>query len=357
MTRPVRIVRQPLYEQVAVILRDEILLKYRPGQRLDSESALVTRLGVSAVTLRQAISALAQEGLIERRHGSGNYVGPSREAAYVALVTELLESGGDTAFQTRVFRRVGEELSERGFIVRHYAKPARTGWSDLSHDIRTGRVRGAVFVAMNPGELAGELDQRRVPFVNSGETYAHPFNVDTVNVIQQGTRYLLDRGCRKIALMQWAQEGAEQSKKAFAGVMAEYRATVREKWIQQSISPIVPGAGWEHFREMWVTRDEKPDGLLVTDDMIMRDVAMAILDLRIKIPGQLQVIAQTNKGSGLNVPFPVASLEVDPNEMAVAMAETLARLMRQETVAPGVQSITPKLILPKARLKQTESVS
>ena len=60
--------------------------------------------------------------------------------------------------------------------------------------------------------------------------------------------------------MQWAQVEGPQSLEAFASVMSEYGATVREKWIHQSVSPIVPGAGWEHFREMWVTRDEKPDG-------------------------------------------------------------------------------------------------
>src|SRR5436190_1160819 len=111
-----RILRQPLYEQVALVLRDEIVRNFNPGDRLDSESKLVERLGVSAVTLRQAISALAQDGLIERRHGSGNYVGQIVREPFVALVTELLEGAGDSAFQSRVFRMVGTELSDRGFV-------------------------------------------------------------------------------------------------------------------------------------------------------------------------------------------------------------------------------------------------
>ena len=50
----------------------------RPGDAIPSERALVTRLGVSRVTVRQAIADLVEGGVLERVHGKGTYVtGPA----------------------------------------------------------------------------------------------------------------------------------------------------------------------------------------------------------------------------------------------------------------------------------------
>ncbi len=45
--------------------------------KLPPESALAFRLGISLVTLREALLMLALEGYITKRHGSGNYIHPS----------------------------------------------------------------------------------------------------------------------------------------------------------------------------------------------------------------------------------------------------------------------------------------
>ncbi len=45
--------------------------------KLPPESALASRLGISLVTLREALLMLALEGYITKRHGSGNYLHPS----------------------------------------------------------------------------------------------------------------------------------------------------------------------------------------------------------------------------------------------------------------------------------------
>ncbi len=65
------------YEEVAARLRDEILGgRHQPGSRLPTERHLCELLGVSRITIRQALAILAEERLIERRQGSGTYVSP-----------------------------------------------------------------------------------------------------------------------------------------------------------------------------------------------------------------------------------------------------------------------------------------
>ncbi len=45
--------------------------------KLPPESTLAARMGISLVTLREALLMLALEGYITKRHGSGNYIHPS----------------------------------------------------------------------------------------------------------------------------------------------------------------------------------------------------------------------------------------------------------------------------------------
>ncbi len=67
--------RLPAYAQLADIIRDAISCgEFPPGRRLPSESALAKTNGVSAMTARQAVNVLMEEGLVRRIQGRGTYV-------------------------------------------------------------------------------------------------------------------------------------------------------------------------------------------------------------------------------------------------------------------------------------------
>ena len=71
--RPVR-VPTTKRAQVRGILEQLIDAELNPGDAIPSERALVVRLGVSRVTVRQAIADLVEAGALERVHGKGTYV-------------------------------------------------------------------------------------------------------------------------------------------------------------------------------------------------------------------------------------------------------------------------------------------
>jgi DNA-binding GntR family transcriptional regulator len=60
-----------------VIAEDVASGRLQPGDRLESERALAERLGVSRVTVRNALRILAQDGLIVSAPGRGHFVAPS----------------------------------------------------------------------------------------------------------------------------------------------------------------------------------------------------------------------------------------------------------------------------------------
>jgi DNA-binding FadR family transcriptional regulator len=86
---PLRVAQ--LYEQVADRLRGEIAGgALAPGTKLPSERDLARALEVSRPTVREAIAALKNDGLVETRAGAGSYVA----ADALAL---LLDAPGATA--------------------------------------------------------------------------------------------------------------------------------------------------------------------------------------------------------------------------------------------------------------------
>ncbi len=82
---PIR--RVKLYEEVAARIRDLIADgELRPGQTLPSERKLAEQFKVGRAVIREAIRQLEVSGLVESRHGGGNYV---REVTVEHLVAPI----------------------------------------------------------------------------------------------------------------------------------------------------------------------------------------------------------------------------------------------------------------------------
>ncbi|QFQ96305.1 FadR family transcriptional regulator [Streptomyces phaeolivaceus] len=76
--------RSALSEQVIAALRNQIASGEWPvGSRIPTEPELVEELGVARNTVREAVRALAHNGLLDIRQGSGTYVVATSELAGV----------------------------------------------------------------------------------------------------------------------------------------------------------------------------------------------------------------------------------------------------------------------------------
>src|SRR5512144_2111850 len=66
---------KPLYARIQEYIAERILSgKLAPDTKIQSERDFSDDLGVSRMTVRRAITELVNEGLLERKHGSGTYV-------------------------------------------------------------------------------------------------------------------------------------------------------------------------------------------------------------------------------------------------------------------------------------------
>ena len=65
----------------------ELIATAQPGSRLPSERELSTRWNAARMTVRNAMDALIDEGLVVRRHGSGTYVLPRPVVRFLGLTS------------------------------------------------------------------------------------------------------------------------------------------------------------------------------------------------------------------------------------------------------------------------------
>lgn len=73
------VARAPKYQRIADELRRRIRNgDYAPGARMPAETDMTDQFKVSLPTVRQALSVLRAEGLIESRHGIGTFVKETR---------------------------------------------------------------------------------------------------------------------------------------------------------------------------------------------------------------------------------------------------------------------------------------
>jgi len=122
----------PAYAQLAQILRAQIAAgRFRPGDRLPSESQLCERYGVSPMTVRRAINLLVDQGVVVTEQGRGTFVRPLDLGTVSFGLEELRRLFRDpertsvrlleariTSATERIGRKLGVRVGQRTIFIR-----------------------------------------------------------------------------------------------------------------------------------------------------------------------------------------------------------------------------------------------
>jgi len=327
---------EPLHRRIFDTLRAEILTR-KAGEKLASQNELAVRFKTSALTVREALSALAEEGLIERRRGSGTYVADQRSRQHIGVLIEMDIAHPRTSyFYRRVTQQLRVLLRERGYREQLYAghHPPGEPWNgelscrEFLEDLNRGLLRGLAVVGTDArGAWFGEVRRHGLPVVGAGQGYEYCVTIDMRRLMRAGLDYLLAHGRRRLAYMAWGNADD------FMAALRERGVEVRPGWIRHDLHPSAQGAGWEELREIWASSGDKPDGLLISDDLLFSDARAAVADLDIRVPGELMIVSHANRGMWFPSSFPVTRIEVDPDACAQAMGAALTDLVEGRTPA------------------------
>jgi DNA-binding FadR family transcriptional regulator len=164
--------RSSLCDEVIARLRHQITSgEWAVGARIPTEPELVERLGVARNTVREAVRALAHNGLLDIRQGSGTYVVATSELAGVmrrrfaaARQRDVVEVRGTlevTAARLAATRRTATDLRRLDALLRRRERAWASGDRDAFVDADAAFHLAVVAAARNEvlGALYADLGQ------------------------------------------------------------------------------------------------------------------------------------------------------------------------------------------------------
>lgn len=343
---PAPIQRRPLYLQTMEHVR-EMLQSRKPGERVETEPELLRMLGVSVVTLRRAMGELEREGIIERRQGSGTYYlgGGSIQRKHVAVLLGVDETSPNLSpYFPKMVREIRKALGRLGIASRPYQGDLPLGTEatgihcpDFFDDVRLGRVSGMIsfFTYREPGWVS-LLRKHNIPFIDPLETRTI---FPKSNFLPWAVDLALRHGRRKVAAITWESptDGVNPFTRELTTLAEKHDIELVRSWLDVSVNGWEPGMGWERFRDIWRSMKEKPDMLVVGDDMVFSDIQQAILELGIRVPEDLLVVVRGSDVYQVDLRIPVGLYIVHTAEQAEAHAAAMkARLEGTRYDAPKV---------------------
>ena len=198
------------YLNIASDLRQECRLLRRNGaEKLPSESELCTRYACSRQTVRSALALLTEEGLIERRQGSGSYLS-SRQLPHSSQVVLMIPDENEYLYPSLVsdlrlrLSSAGYALSCRNTYARH-SREREELQSVLDSPPAAVLLEAICNCLPNPNEdLILQLEQSGIPLVYLFCSYSPSDRVPCVSEADRAgayqlVHYLAAKGHRDIA--------------------------------------------------------------------------------------------------------------------------------------------------------------
>lgn len=293
----------PLFLQVAKRLREEIM-GLPVGTKIATDVGLARQFSVSVSVVREALSILTREGWVTRHVGRGTFTASPHVGKPIAILSDL--DFGSVSHPQAILLRIQEAvrlIEARGQRVQVYLgnrpwgseAPESLCSKTFLEDAKTGAFAGVLAVWAAPLEnWTRLLQEKNIPLVGIGLLHEKTVSYDLEAYIRLALETLKKRGRRRIAYLggmsSWNLQGHnEQQKKDVPRWFAEAGVKTHPSWFQHNWHPSQPGASWDSFREIWSSRKEKPDGIIVNPPRLWNDLALALASMNLQIPRDLDV--------------------------------------------------------------------
>lgn len=215
--------RTPLYHQIYILLREQIMSgAYGDDALLPTEFSLARTYGVSRITAKRALDELKAEGLVERRRGRGTSVAKRVESRPVdanlsGLIENLLMMGLETEVEILAFDYVVPPDAVRGALglgdgveAQRAVRVRRLDGVPLSYTVshvpaelgrsyQRGDLAKAPLLALleRAGVLIGSADQS-ISATLAGPEVAGPLGVQVGSPLLTITRTVFDQNGRPV---------------------------------------------------------------------------------------------------------------------------------------------------------------
>ncbi|NDJ75238.1 MAG: GntR family transcriptional regulator [Chloroflexi bacterium] len=349
----------------------------QPGESLPSERVLQQALDVSRATVRQALGALIQAGLLQSIPGTGTFVmEPPATTPATGLIGLVVSTPNFHFFYPQLAAAFDAVIrqSDYGLMMAMHNERA-----DVLEDVATELLaKNVVALAVTPprygdvSTLINRMRQQNTPLIFIGRPSPSP-SVDSVStdnhrIGYDATRHLIDLGHRSILHVGLPDYSTGQDR------AAGYSQAMQEAGLEPRIVPIdeprpasaspletpVPATVEDHLAgpaysaaRACFEAEENCDvtGIFCFNDVVGMGVYKALRDLDLSIPDDVALVSVDNLLTIRHFEVPLTTFALPGPEIGRQGAELLLLRLEDDTYPPQ------HLLLPATLVKRMSSVN
>jgi DNA-binding LacI/PurR family transcriptional regulator len=343
-------IKLPKYKQIALSIKKSIV----DGQlghngKLATVRELATLYNTTKATIQQALTQLANEGLIDRQQGSGIFVKVSRQKTLAVVFDRQITDPNTTMYCSQLLIEVENSLAESGWSRKCYIDvSSKTTADEFEQAVLTHRFDGLIVCSRWVAEnYLPRLAKAGIPCVG-----AYPyqtmdrwvfFNYNECS--QRGVNELVKMGAQRIALVAGHDpQGIQQEmEKGYRQGLLEAQRPMDDPMVR--VVPVTEEDGFRAFNELW-DQSVRPDGIIITDELICKGVIRGVISRGIKIPEELHIASQMTAMPKNPFALPVIQLQMDVAEQASKLVQMIFALSTGQPVSMPKVLLSPKIYNP-----------
>lgn len=339
---------KPKYQALFESLKTDIISgRYKPGQKLPSEAALVTKSGASRITVGRAIRELQNLGLIDRVAGSGTYVRTLTPDGRPHLFGLLIPDLGETEIFEPICQGIANapESTEHALLWGHCdpnAEKELQAWR-LCQQYLAKKVSGVFFAPLEyePNSektnkrILQALDHAKTPVVllDRRATEAPERNrPDLVGINNRqaayvATKHLIDLGCRHIGFLGYHGAATTISER-----LSGYTEALRAHGLRPIVDSSIEASTSRTDALHWSGRHKvhSLEAFVCINDRIAGQLMHLFLQRKMRVPEDIRLVGIDDVSYARLLPVPLTTV----HQPTHAIGEAALRVMLDRIGAP-----------------------
>jgi GntR family transcriptional regulator, arabinose operon transcriptional repressor len=354
---------KPKYRALFESLKADIVSgRYKPGEKLPSEAALVTRSGASRITVGRAIRELQNLGLVDRVAGSGTYVRRLSPDGRPHLFGLLIPDLGETEIFEPICQGIANAPESREYaLLWGHCDPKAEKGSQAWHLCRqyiAKKVSGVFFAPFEYERDAEKTNRRifqafrqaKIPLVlldRRGTETPERDRPDLVGINNRqaaytATKHLIDLGCRHIGFI-----GYHGSASTISERVSGYTEALRSHGLKPIVDSSVEAAASKSDTFHWSGRHKihSLEALVCINDRIAGQLMHLFLQRKIRVPEDIRLIGIDDVSYASLLPVPLTTVHQPTHEIGEAALRVMLDRIQNPKLPPRELLLDGELVI------------
>jgi DNA-binding LacI/PurR family transcriptional regulator len=355
---------EPLYARVTARVRDDVRGGlYSPGDRLPSEVDLARQLGVSRGTVRQALVALLDEGLLQTVPGRGTFVSDGSHQRAAGLIGMILPS----VVRARNPELIGgvEEMARHAGYSLILGISGDDRWLEaeqIQRIVDQGAHGLIVYTVDGPMDVPAlrRLIERGFPVVLI-DRYIPDMAVDTVTMDNIGggflaVQHLAQLGYRRIGYVSTdniATSSIVERQTGYRWAMQQYGLQFDSDLICTDVRRLLSWPPREPDKQLhnervlraYLDRPDRPEAIFVCNDYVAFEVVQVAEQLGMGVPDDLALVGFDNVSYTDYFGVPLTTVEQYRHEIGATATSLLLDRIAGRRTRLGRTIISTRLVV------------